>query len=162
MQPRGNLLTSRGLAAAIAGRFADGEWHIVDEVVAACGHLIPPEIAVRRIARNWRGDLRASVSEQVELGRRWIILKTLPTLGAEAGGQRLRDKWVRFRLPVGEYGMARGSRHPEALLNEEKVKEIRIRYALGSATQKELAREYGVAPSAISMVVRRKSWRHVA
>lgn len=54
----------------------------------------------------------------------------------------------------------RGTRHRSAKLNPDSVREIRERAAAGEADER-LARIYGVAPSAIYAVVRRKSWKHV-
>lgn len=54
-----------------------------------------------------------------------------------------------------------GSAHHSAKLTEPQVIEIRRKYAQESATQKELANEYGVAPSAIAKIVTRKRWTHI-
>ena len=55
----------------------------------------------------------------------------------------------------------RGTRHPQARLNEAKVVEIRERFAAG-ATAESLAKEHGVTAPAITKVVRRVTWTHVA
>lgn len=46
-------------------------------------------------------------------------------------------------------------------LTEERVREIRRRYAAGGVTQYQLADEYGIAVASVNRVVRRVSWRHV-
>lgn len=46
-------------------------------------------------------------------------------------------------------------------LNKEQVLEIRHRYACGE-TQQALADEYGVGVTAISKIVNRKTWKHIA
>jgi hypothetical protein len=55
---------------------------------------------------------------------------------------------------------ARGVSHHNAKLTEEQVLKIRERSAQGE-TAKDLAREYGVNPPAISKIVNRRLWRHV-
>jgi hypothetical protein len=151
-------LRSRGLNAAIVDRFADGNWHSVWEVVAACGHLIPPEIAVRvaRGARMIRGDLH----ETVDKGRRRRIAGSLKMLGAEQGGVG-KGGWDSFRLTPGLYGYVRGSSSPAAKLSEADVSQIRLRHAEGGVTLQQLADEYGVSQSSIGKAVSRKTWRHV-
>jgi transposase len=55
---------------------------------------------------------------------------------------------------------ARAKEFANATLNEEKVREIRRRYASGEK-QAVLAKEYGVTFGNISCIVLRKSWKHV-
>lgn len=47
-------------------------------------------------------------------------------------------------------------------LTEEQVKDIRVNYATGNFTLKELGETYGVSSSQIHMIVKRKSWQHAA
>lgn len=54
-----------------------------------------------------------------------------------------------------------GARNGRARLNEDQVREIRRRWAVGGIRQKALAHEYGVALVTIEEVIRRKKWRHV-
>jgi hypothetical protein len=59
----------------------------------------------------------------------------------------------------------KGRTHPGeqtkgAKLNDEAVRQIREAYRNG-ALQRELAEEYGVASSAISMIVNHNTWKHV-
>lgn len=58
-----------------------------------------------------------------------------------------------------------GSPHGEAAgrarLTDEKVREIRGRYALGAGTHRSLGAEYGVSYETIRAVVTRKSWAHI-
>lgn len=53
-----------------------------------------------------------------------------------------------------------GSRMSNAVFTEAQVVEIRLRQAAGER-QADLAREFDVDPSAIGLLVRRKTWRHV-
>jgi len=57
--------------------------------------------------------------------------------------------------------LARGERHGLAKLTEAQVREIRARYAAGGVSQSQLAREYGMARTTISSIVRRETWAHV-
>lgn len=54
----------------------------------------------------------------------------------------------------------RGERAAHSVLTEADVLAIRRRCAAGTA-QKALAAEYGVDPSAVSLIVRRKRWTHI-
>jgi transcriptional regulator with XRE-family HTH domain len=53
---------------------------------------------------------------------------------------------------------------PAGKLTDAKVREIRLRYedGLSDVTQRELAAEFGVSPSAISDIVAGKTWRWLA
>jgi hypothetical protein len=53
-----------------------------------------------------------------------------------------------------------GSRNPRAKLSDDDVRTIRERWGAG-ATQKSLAREYGVSQTLISYITRRAGWTHV-
>lgn len=55
---------------------------------------------------------------------------------------------------------ARGERNGQASLSDEDVVNIRRRRAAG-AKQSNLAEEYGLTPSAVSMIVRGERWTHV-
>jgi hypothetical protein len=55
----------------------------------------------------------------------------------------------------------RGERSGRAVLNEDEVRAIRARYAEGGISQAELGEQYGVTQVMISLIVRRKSWKHI-
>lgn len=55
----------------------------------------------------------------------------------------------------------RGERHGHAKLTEDLVREIRISYALGDASQSELGRMYDIKQSTIGAIVKRKTWDRV-
>ncbi len=59
-------------------------------------------------------------------------------------------------------GHAHGERHGMTRLTEADVREIRGRYAAGAVRQQELAALFGIGQAAISSIVRRQSWKHVA
>ena len=53
------------------------------------------------------------------------------------------------------------SKHANAKLLSEQVREIRRRYAQGEAVQVDLAAEYGVSQRAISLIVRNETYKDV-
>jgi hypothetical protein len=55
----------------------------------------------------------------------------------------------------------RGESHGSSKLTTDDVIEIRLRYAQKAVTQCELAAEYGITQTAISHIIRRKTWAHV-
>lgn len=55
----------------------------------------------------------------------------------------------------------RGSRQHAAKLTEGQVLNLRARYAAGGITQRDLAFEYGVSRSLVSVIVTRKAWKHI-
>lgn len=55
----------------------------------------------------------------------------------------------------------RGEGHIFAKLSDDKVREIRKRYAAGGVKQRDMAEEFGVVISIISRVVTRTIWTHV-
>lgn len=58
-------------------------------------------------------------------------------------------------------GAPPGERHGRAKLTEEKVREIRRRYAAGGVSYLDLANEYDLSNGTISAVISRRTWRHV-
>lgn len=52
----------------------------------------------------------------------------------------------------------RGGNSHRAKLTEEQVRAIREKYATGSVSQRGLAREYGVEPRTINLIVHNKTW----
>ena len=66
------------------------------------------------------------------------------------------------RLHAAEDAAAhRGEQHPNALLTDAQVLEIRARYAAGGVSLRGLAQEYGCNFRTIWVVVRHKAWRHL-
>lgn len=57
-------------------------------------------------------------------------------------------------------GDKRGAGNGRAILNDDKVREIRARHANGE-TQVALAREFGIGLSALHAMIHRKTWAHV-
>jgi len=53
------------------------------------------------------------------------------------------------------------SQHANAKLSAEQVRDIRWRYDIGQNTQQQLATEFGVSQRAISLVVRRETYKDV-
>jgi hypothetical protein len=81
----------------------------------------------------------------------------------------LLDALAKGRIAIGERSVSytrpetrrRGSQNGLAKLTEEQVGEIRRRYAAGGVTQLSLAQQFGVDRTLISLIVRRKGWKHV-
>lgn len=67
------------------------------------------------------------------------------------------DHWSRKRPEK----IVRGEHQGLSKLTEEKVRELRRRYAAGGVTIKELAKEFGVTSGSVQPVIRRTSWKHV-
>lgn len=57
--------------------------------------------------------------------------------------------------------MVQKGRQRNAKLNDEKVREIRHKFALGGRTKKSLGDEYGVTSQVIKAIVDLESWKHV-
>jgi HNH endonuclease len=57
--------------------------------------------------------------------------------------------------------MPRGERSGSAKLTTQQVLDIRHRYAEGTVTQPQLAKEHNVTNSLISMIITRKRWSHI-
>lgn len=57
--------------------------------------------------------------------------------------------------------VARGEARGTAKLTDEKVIEIRRRYAAGGVTHKELAAKFGVIRANIGLIINRKTWSHI-
>lgn len=82
----------------------------------------------------------------------------------------MRDAVAKGRMATGEgHGtrlhpgsVPRGVQRRGVKLTEAAVRAIRARYRAGAATQRALAVEYGVSYSLVSLVVKRKTWDHVA
>jgi hypothetical protein len=55
----------------------------------------------------------------------------------------------------------RGERMRKSPLTDNAIRTIRARYAAGGVTQDTLAQEHGVTRSNISVIIARKTWRHI-
>lgn len=55
----------------------------------------------------------------------------------------------------------KGENHPNSKLNDIKVRTIRERYKTGLYTLLDLSNEFNVSLVLISLIIRRKSWKHV-
>lgn len=56
---------------------------------------------------------------------------------------------------------ARGGRNGSAKIGALQVRAIRARYAAGGVSQQALADEYGITQTAVSSIVKRKTWQHI-
>lgn len=68
--------------------------------------------------------------------------------------ENIRDKHIHGT-------MARGERQGSSKLKEADVLAIRELYSPGSVTLAMLADRFGVTPTMVSFIVRRKSWKHI-
>ena len=55
----------------------------------------------------------------------------------------------------------RGSKNVKAKLSEDNVRQIKIDFRSGKATQKGLAKQYGVVASIVNEICNGKRWKHV-
>jgi hypothetical protein len=69
----------------------------------------------------------------------------------------------RYVRPEGleHMGGPKGERAPFAKLTADQVREIRLRVDAGEM-QTSLAKDFGVSKSAINLIIKRKSWAHIA
>lgn len=65
-----------------------------------------------------------------------------------------RDAKGRNRAP-------RGSERPNSILTEDAVRDIRLRYATGRVTQKQLASEHGVDTTTVTRIISGQNWKHI-
>jgi len=79
-------------------------------------------------------------------------------------GDNLADMRAKGRQGHGTIGRpgTPGEDHGSAKMTDEKVREIRSRYALGGITQVALASEFSIDQKQVSNIIRRVNWRHVA
>lgn len=77
-----------------------------------------------------------------------------------ANKSKSRGSFKRERTVIAN--VPKGSQVGTAILNEEKVVEIREKYLNGNFTKLQLAAEYGVTNSAISDAIYTHTWAHVA
>lgn len=62
---------------------------------------------------------------------------------------------------VSKQRQSRGTGHGRAVFNEAQVLDIRSKSAVGTHTYKQLAAEYDCTESAISHIVKRRTWKHI-
>jgi hypothetical protein len=75
-------------------------------------------------------------------------------LGTVAENARDRDAKGRSNNVTGE-------RNPCAKVNADQVRAMRLRYASGNVTCRQLGKEYGLKPGSVHDIVARKNWKHV-
>jgi hypothetical protein len=57
--------------------------------------------------------------------------------------------------------LLKGEKHGQSKLTETQVREIRMKYANGGITQRQLALEYGISQQIISFIISRRNWSHI-
>lgn len=88
------------------------------------------------------------------LGTRDDNMADMVNKGRQASGERTGACLYPERRALGE-------RLPQARLTDDLVRSIRDRYRTGTVLQRQLAEEFGVNQSTISLVVRGSTWGHV-
>lgn len=94
-------------------------------------------------------------------GNNQINAADMVAKGRAATGDHSSSRLYRERRP-------RGERHPKARFTDADIKEIRATYKPArqgvknaTASQRILAKKYGVAKNTIQAIVEGKTWRHV-
>lgn len=78
-------------------------------------------------------------------------------IGTQA--ENMKDAKLKHRLRITRGSFRPGELHTKSKLTERDVATIRDRYASGLAFQHQLAAQFNVTQSAVSMVIRRKNWK---
>ena len=100
-------------------------------------------------------DVKSCVNPaHLHLGTRLDNMREAVDRGRIAKGDRHSSRTHPERLPRGE-----GNGYSK--LTEDKVREIRARYAMGGVFQRTLAEEFCVNQTAIGDIVRRETWDHI-
>lgn len=71
----------------------------------------------------------------------------------------MRDCVKKGRFVVGD--RLRGTANPNTKLSEDQVREIRFIYAIGGASQSQLARQFGTGQNHVSRIIRREAWENL-
>jgi hypothetical protein len=118
------------------------------------------------------GELAGSAQEILTVGGKWATAKF-----ENYGSRRLykitlrrnrREKtiyatenhrWFRWNADK-EARRYEGSFNPASKVSWEDVREIRLKYAEGDITQKDLASEYGITQPAIGQIIRHGTWKN--
>lgn len=116
-------------------------------------------------------NLRRGMSPSAVMGRTNICRRghclTDATISIEGGFRRCKEcraesaRRRRIVNPPVRRGRAVGERSGNARLTDSTVREIRAIAATGTATNRALARRYGVSPTMIGHIVKRKAWKHI-
>lgn len=165
---------TRGCWIWVAARFSNGYGHIRIKGKDCLAHRISWELHYGPIPAGLlvchTCDRPACTRpDHLFLGTQSQNIQDAKAKGRLATGERNGSHTHPERVPRGDRHVWR--RHPELIprgekrgnvkLTAAKVKNIRRRAAAGE-TLTSLAREYGVAPSLVCGVVKRKRWAHVA
>lgn len=73
-----------------------------------------------------------------------------------------RSENSQHALAMGLIPSRKGQRNPGAKLTDDKVREMRALLATTRIGQREIATQFGVSQSLVSLVLKRDIWRHVA
>lgn len=115
----------------------------------------PPGVGARMCRPCMAANVRRQCAKWSPEVRRMKYLKS-----SERRRQRKLEN-PRPRQKPGPKNPPRGESHPNAKVTEDLVREIRVRYAAGGITLRELAERYGLGKGCIGGVVYRRTWKHV-
>lgn len=133
-------------------RNSTGERRPASKLTTEAVKQIGAEYATGKFSQQELADrygVSRSVVGSIVRGEGWTAIQRADTKAALAARKKDQPYHVR------------GGSHPLAALDDEKVREIRRRYAAGGVTQQQLADEYEVDRTNISSIIRRKTWTHI-
>lgn len=155
----------------------DGDYDISDQGFVVSHKRATPFPMVPK--KDHRGYYRVSVSPVSKKGKSRIhrlVASTfipnpdqLPEVNHKDGvktNNRVGNlEWVTHRRNMEHASeidlLSRGEGKKDAKLNEQKVVEIRGKYATGNYSMREIAKEYGVSMPTIRFIINRWKWRKV-
>lgn len=118
-------------------------------------HINGRYLGIHRLAyETWVGPIPEGLVIRHKCDNTWCINPDHLETGTHADNSR--DMVARNRQRD-----QKGSNHNMSRVTEEEVISIRKRYSEGGVFQTELAEEYGLTQTAISAIIRRKTWRHI-
>jgi hypothetical protein len=68
---------------------------------------------------------------------------------------------MRDKIKKGRQGRGPALGRHKRKLNEDQVREIRLKYTQGGESRRELALQYNVALPTVEMIINRRSWKHI-
>lgn len=75
--------------------------------------------------------------------------------------EKQRDSFSAYNIIRKQKQLSKGSKNNKAILNEESVLQLRIDYATGAYSQREIAEKYGISFHNVYHVVSGKTWNDV-
>jgi group I intron endonuclease len=133
-------------------------YNLTDGGEGISGNVRSPE-SRKKMSEASRGRPKSEFhKEQLRLAK--VGAKLSPEHKAnigKAGIGRKQPESAKLKLSINHTG----ENNPQAVLNEQKVREIRILFVENTLSNKEISVKYGVAPRTIRDIKNGISWRHV-